>query len=103
MADDREPRRGQRIFVHQTGPYYDIFTLPKEAEAGGVPSGTEAYYSFDYANIHFVCLNSEGMSSIGSAMLSWLAQDLAATSQDWTIAFWHRPPYSKGHHDFIRK
>ncbi|MCA9772522.1 MAG: fibronectin type III domain-containing protein, partial [Myxococcales bacterium] len=32
----------------QTGPYYDIFTLPKAAEAGGVPSGTEAYYSFDY-------------------------------------------------------
>ena len=32
----------------QTGPYYDIFTLPKQAEAGGVASGTEAYYSFDY-------------------------------------------------------
>lgn len=85
--------------VHQTGPYYDIFTLPKEAEAGGIPSGTEAYYSFDYANIHFICLNSESISSIGSAMLSWLEQDLATTNQDWIIAFWHRPPYSKGHHN----
>ena len=46
----------------QTGPYYDIFTLPKNGEAGGVPSGTEAYYSFDYANIHFVRLDSQDTS-----------------------------------------
>ena len=44
----------------QSGPYFDIFTLPRNAEAGGVPSGTEAYYSFDYANIHFVVLDSFG-------------------------------------------
>ncbi len=55
----------------QSGPYYDIFTLPMSAEAGGVPSGTEAYYSFDHANIHFVCLDSEGTDRTpGSAMLS---------------------------------
>ena len=44
----------------QTGPYYDIFALPAAGQAGGVASGTEAYYSFDYANIHFVCLDSYG-------------------------------------------
>jgi hypothetical protein len=27
----------------QSGPYYDLFTLPRAGEAGGVPSGTEAY------------------------------------------------------------
>src|SRR5213594_2159659 len=32
----------------QSGPYYDIFTLPKSGEVGGMASGTEAYYSFDY-------------------------------------------------------
>src|SRR5216117_1053841 len=42
----------------QSGPYYDIFTLPTQAEAGGVASGTEAYYSFDYGNMHFVVLDS---------------------------------------------
>ena len=30
----------------QSGPYYDIFSLPRNGEAGGVASGTEAYYSF---------------------------------------------------------
>ncbi len=84
----------------QTGPYYDIFTLPSAAQAGGVPSGTEAYYSFDHGNVHFVCLNSYDLSrSPSGAMLTWLGDDLAATSQDWVIAFWHHPPYSKGSHN----
>jgi hypothetical protein len=84
----------------QTGPYYDIFSLPTNGEAGGLASGTEAYYSFDYGNIHFICLESyETDRSPGGAMMSWLTQDLAATTQEWIIAFWHHPPYSKGSHD----
>src|SRR3989449_4967564 len=84
----------------QSGPYYDIFTLPKNGEAGGMASGTKAYYSFDYGNIHFICLDSSGSDrSPSGAMLTWLKADLAATKQDWRIAFWHHPPYSKGSHD----
>jgi hypothetical protein len=84
----------------QTGPYYDIFTLPRLAEAGGVASGTEAYYSFDIGNVHFVCLDSQGsLRQPGSAMLLWLEADLASTQQDWIVAYWHHPPYSKGSHD----
>jgi hypothetical protein len=84
----------------QTGPYYDIFTLPTNGEAGGQASGTEAYYSFDYGNIHFICLESyETDRSPGGAMMRWLEQDVADTTQEWIIAFWHHPPYSKGSHD----
>ena len=32
-------------------------------------------------------------------MLAWLENDLASTSKEWIIAFWHFPPYSKGSHD----
>jgi hypothetical protein len=84
----------------QTGPYYDIFTLPRLAEAGGVASGTEAYYAFDVGNVHFVCLDSQGSPRLpGGAMLTWLETDLASTQQDWIVAYWHHPPYSKGSHD----
>jgi len=31
----------------QIGPYYTAYVLPKAGEAGGMPSGTEAYYAFD--------------------------------------------------------
>jgi calcineurin-like phosphoesterase family protein/purple acid phosphatase-like protein/PKD domain-containing protein len=83
-----------------SGPYYNIFTLPRAGEAGGVNSGTEAYYSFDFGNIHFICLNSQDVSrSTSGAMLTWLRQDLQNNTRDWTIAFWHHPPYSKGSHD----
>jgi hypothetical protein len=41
------------------GPYYRIFSLPQNGEAGGVASGQEGFYSFDYGNVHFVSLNSE--------------------------------------------
>ncbi|HKQ62041.1 MAG TPA: thrombospondin type 3 repeat-containing protein [Candidatus Polarisedimenticolaceae bacterium] len=91
---------GASYSLSQVGPYYDSFTLPRSGEAGGVGSGTEAYYSFDYANVHFVVLNSTDISrSPSGGMAAWLVQDLAATTQDWIIAYWHHPPYSKGLHD----
>jgi hypothetical protein len=81
-------------------PYIDIFSPPIAGEAGGVPSGTEFYYSFDYGNIHFVCLDSEISSrATNGAMAQWLEQDLAANTKDWLIAFWHSPPYTKGSHN----
>ena len=83
-----------------TGPYYDIFTLPKAAQAGGIASGTEAYYSFDYGMIHFVSLESfETNRAANGAMLTWLQQDLATTTQPWLIVFFHHPPYTKGSHN----
>ena len=84
----------------QSIPYYDIFTLPTKAEAGGIASGTEAYYSFDYGNIHIVSLDSyiSDKSKTGP-MMTWLKNDLDNTEADWIIAFWHHPPYTKGHHD----
>jgi len=80
----------------QTGPYYDIFTMPTNGEAGGTPSGTEAYYSFDYGNIHFIVLDSDDSNrSPSGPMLTWLQNDLANTTQDWKVAYFHHPPYSK--------
>jgi len=80
--------------------YDDIFNLPMDGSAGGLPSGSERYYSFDYGNIHFLSLDSElAARTSASPMLTWLEQDLAATDKDWIIAYWHSPPYSKGSHD----
>ena len=81
-------------------PYHEIFTLPTHGEAGGVPSQTEYYYSFDFANVHFVCLDSEGSDRTADGpMATWLKKDLEQTRADWIIAYCHKPPYSKGHHD----
>jgi hypothetical protein len=83
-----------------TTPYFLMFDHPTAGEGGGVPSGTEKYYSFNYGNIHFVCLDSMTSDrSVNGAMLTWLDQDLAQNTADWLIAFFHHPPYSKGSHN----
>ncbi len=82
----------------QSGIYYDIFSFPKSAEAGGTASGTEAYYSFDYANIHFIVLESYKLYD-DATQKAWCEADIQATSQDWIVALFHHPPYSKGSHD----
>jgi len=90
--------------AQQSGPYFDVFDLPAQGQAGGVPSGTEAYYAFDHGHVHFVCLDSEATSRAATgAMAQWLAADLAATTATWVVAIFHHPPYTKGTHDSDRR
>ncbi|NOQ12872.1 MAG: hypothetical protein GQ583_00120 [Methyloprofundus sp.] len=80
--------------------YFKIFTLPENAEAGGVASQTENYYSIDYSNVHFVMLDSQASDrSATGKMANWLKNDLAQNTRPWLIAAFHHPPYSKGTHD----
>ncbi|MEZ5963951.1 MAG: metallophosphoesterase [Planctomycetota bacterium] len=84
----------------ESGVYYDVFSLPRQGELGGMASGTEAYYSFDHGDIHFVCLDSQDTPrTSGSPMLTWLQADLANNTRKWLVAFFHHPPYTKGSHD----
>lgn len=86
--------------ISGVGPYYDAYVCPTAAEAGGVPSGSEAYYSFDIADAHFICLDSHDLDrSPQAAMAQWLRADLEQAKAKWLIAFWHHPPYTKGSHD----
>ena len=94
------PTQGNHDFG--ANAYFNVFDLPTQGEGGGLASGTEKYYSFDYANIHIICLSSQDTSltrNPTSAMYTWLQEDLRNTKQDWIIAFCHHPPYSKGSHD----
>jgi len=88
---------------NQADPYLAIFDMPSQGEAGGVPSGSELYYSFDYGRTHFICLDSQVSDrSQGGPMHDWLKGDLAQVSDkdyDWVIAYWHHSPYTHGTHD----
>ncbi len=91
---------GNHERVNQSGAYFDIFTLPTSGESGGLASGTESYYSFDYGNIHFICLDSDASDrNVGGPMYVWAENDIQNTTQDWIVAFWHHPTYTKGTHD----
>ena len=85
----------QEIAFKDTYPYFNIFSLPKGGEAGGVPSSSEHFYSFDHGNIHFICLDSMTADRTPNGpMYAWLTNDLAHVTADWTIAFWHHPPFN---------
>jgi len=87
---------------HEVSPaYWDSFTLPANGEAGGVASGTQHYYSFNYGNIHFISLDGYWARSrlSNGPMCNWLKADLEANTNEWLIAFWHEPPYSHGSHN----
>ncbi len=97
------------------GPYYDFVEVYRNGEAGGVASGHELFYSFDYGNAHFVSLNTEigslfnqnddwtGVNLFGtfngSPMTQWLHQDLQANTKPWVIVYLHQPPYTDGSHE----
>ena len=86
------------------GPYYDAYVLPTRGEAGGVASGLEAYYSFEYGRAHFICLDSHDLDRKPTgAMAKWLRADLEKASADWMVAYFHHPPYTKGSHDSDRE
>ncbi|MEO5999280.1 MAG: metallophosphoesterase [Chitinophagaceae bacterium] len=100
------PIPGNHEYYTQGVPYYSVFSLPTAGESGGLASGTESYYSFNYGNIHFVMLNSMGqdngtsLSDSTGAQAEWLKKDLAADAgkHKWTIACLHHPPYTNGTH-----
>jgi acid phosphatase type 7 len=89
-------------------PYYSIFTVPANAECGGLASGTEHYYSYDYGNIHFIMLDSYGIDggnhlyddTTNGLQAVWLKADLTANAgkHKWTIVCLHHPPYTNGSH-----
>jgi predicted phosphodiesterase len=65
-----------------------LFSLPAD----------RLYYSFDYANAHFVCLDSclwrwPNAEENIRTMLEWCERDLQASPADWKIVFFHEPPY----------
>jgi acid phosphatase type 7 len=90
--------------------YYQNFSMPANGEAGGVPSGTPAFYSYDIGNIHMMSLDSYGkednnatrMYDTAGAQVQWIKKDLEAfrnTRRGWVIAYWHHPPYTMGSHN----
>lgn len=66
------------------------------------------YYSFDYGDVHFICLDSTdfiksehyplsaGEMSPGNEQYDFLIHDLQSTSAKWKIIFFHYPPFVSG-------
>ena len=82
--------------------YFDYFNGP-DHPTGPAGERGKGYYSFDLGDWHLVALNSSDgcrrvPCAVGSAMHSWLVQDLASTRKKCVLAYWHHPRFQIGHH-----
>jgi len=70
--------------------YKRVFSLPHN----------EIWYSFDYANVHFVGVDTNGWRTDDTesirSQLAWVEKDLAASSAQWKIVFLHEPIFDMG-------
>jgi hypothetical protein len=49
------------------------------------------FYSFDHGGVHFVSLNTNESLAPGSPQHRWLDRDLAASTADWKVLYFHHP------------
>jgi len=87
------PSMGNHDWMWQNGkPYLEYFELP----------GNERYYSFSEGFIDFFALSSDWAEPDGiiptSPQGEWLQAELAASTADWQIVYFHHAPYSSGYH-----
>lgn len=85
--------------ANNAAPFRDLFVLPEHGATSTYPDHARRYYSFDYGPAHVVVLDTElafQNTSRRQAQLDWLKRDLAATTQPWKMAVFHRSPYSAG-------
>jgi len=54
------------------------------------------YWSFDYGPAHVAVVDQYTSYTAGSAQLTWLTNDLAATSKPWKIVVLHEPGWTSG-------
>jgi|WetSurMetagenome_2_1015567.scaffolds.fasta_scaffold53065_2 tartrate-resistant acid phosphatase type 5 len=82
------PTPGNHDANNQDGlvPYYNFFTLPHN----------EIYYKFRWGPVTFYSLNTT-ISDL-TEQLSWLQDEVSASTTPFNIVFQHFPPYSTGAH-----
>jgi acid phosphatase type 7 len=89
-------------FTGTTGTF--VQPRPRQSgQAGQVGVNGDGWYSYDLGSWHIISLNAEcsvqpgGCSPTGSWFASetqWLAQDLASSHAQCTLAYWHQPTFN---------
>jgi acid phosphatase type 7 len=88
------------LTVQATGQPQTVKAFEKAA-GNRFPVG--ANYSFDYGNVHIVCLDANTyVNPLDADLLTWLNEDITGTRADWVIVSYHQPAFnsSKAHYNY---
>jgi len=81
------PTPGNREYASGTpAGYFDYW-----GTAAGAPN--KGWYSYDVGDWHMVVLNDQVAFGAGSEQEAWLRADLAASTKQCTLAYWHNPRF----------
>ncbi len=79
--------------------YFPVNNAPEQLSDSGV------YYSYDYADAHFIVLNTNNLTS-GEALsleqTSWLRQDLSDSTKTWNILIMNKSIYGAESSDALK-
>jgi predicted MPP superfamily phosphohydrolase len=62
-----------------------------------------ANYSFDYGNVHIMCLDANVYANpLDASMVEWMRRDISSSRADWKIVAFHQPGFntSASHYDY---
>jgi hypothetical protein len=67
-------------------------------QAPDSPSGHQAYYSFDYGDVHFLIISTEHGVGRNSDQWKFAVEDLKNNKSKWKVVVFHIPAYCGGGH-----
>jgi len=82
----------------------DSALLAQFKDCAGSRFPSMANYSFDYGDIHFLCIDSnEYVDPTDQALQSWIAQDLTSTEATWKFVVYHHPAFNVGGEHYLEQ
>lgn len=84
------------VLTQKGQPFLENFVLPRNGPGGLMP---ERNYSFDYADAHFVVIDSNlKADELQQNVVPWLQRNVRQSKAKWKFAVLHHPPFSSGAH-----
>ena len=91
------PLNGPPSPTYQTPMMGPVDRIAAFRAAAGARFPRMANYSFDYGDVHFLCLDSNRYIDPNDGPLQkWIADDLSATDAIWKLVVFHHPPFNVG-------
>jgi hypothetical protein len=76
-------------YADNAATYLDAFYLPFNN-----PANSERYYSFEWGDSKFLCMDANISYAPGSAQFNWMVNELRCNDKKWLIVFFHQPPWT---------
>jgi PKD repeat protein len=76
-------------YADNAATYLDAFYL-----FDNNPANTERYYSFDWGDAKFVCLDANLPYTTGSDQFNWMVDEFKCNDKKWLFIFFHQPPWT---------